>query len=817
MLLRSLLLCAILFPSTVWGVVFQVGPTRTFKKPCEVAKVPTLASGDTIEIDGVDAKGNQIEYIDDFCDWTVPNLTFRGVGSKRPHIRRQSGTLPGGQGIWRPTFQKGTFSTHWFRNLEMSGAQNGENAQPIWAVYTSIVLDNCYFHDNDNGVLYFNEFLPSDQRMYEVVIENSEFTNNGKGDGQTHNVYIGAIRRLIFRYNFSHDSNGGQLLKSRAGESIVQYNRLVDSIDGISNYEADFSNGGRVSFIGNTIFQAKGNASANYHMVIFRPEGDGSPSHPNVQQELSVAHNTFVNGRSEGVFIRYYGTPALTIKNNIFAGPGIILYDQSAQQPAPPDNTYASTIVDAGFLDGPHQNYYLTATSPAIDAGGAEVDPLLVPAYQYLHPGRRQVRPVTGARRDAGAYEYGTKGSASITPPTLSGTGSTGSVTLRWSSGYCEASPIVGYRVYRNDVLLAKVTEFSYTDTTLRPGQPTRYSVVAINQLGKFSVFSNVATLASAKTCQSVGSVGWCQIPNSKLTSVCQPTAGCTNMLDDRAAATYDSTRDRVIQWGGDLGHPGNELYGLNVKTSAVERLNSADPAGGSGESTAGGRPMRRRTFNNLAYLPQTDQLFAFGGTGSFGQSRETWLWSAATDTWTRVQPTGSIPNASWGAAAYNPGDRKVYYVDADCLRRYDPATNTWEQPDRCYGTTSYHYSAVIDSDTKRLYVMGDGDWWYYNIAAGSSFARIPIPATGCREAATKSYPGVAYETKRKRVAIWTGGDSVYLLDPTGTICTTNRLLGGPPTPPNGEVMSRFQYSPMAGGFIALTHSDRDAFFLRLP
>lgn len=816
------------FPSTVHATVFKVGPTRSIVKPCDVLKAsPTLAPGDIIEIDGADAEGKQIEYIDDFCDWRVPNLTFRGVGAKRPHIRRQSANLPDGQGIWRPSFAPGTKSTYTFENLEMSGARSGTNSQPIWPAYTSLVIRSCYFHNNDNGLLMFNEIIPSNQRIYDVLIEKSEFANNGVGGGQTHNVYIGAIRSLTFRYNYSHDSNGGQLLKSRAGVNYVLYNRFVDNINGISNYESDFSNGGRVYYIGNIVYQAQGNSNSNSHILVFRTEGTGaSPtrSYENIFQELYVTNNTFVNGRSDGAFIRYFGTPtALVIKNNIFAGPGTILYDQSSPQPNPKDNVYSSTIAGAGFVDGTSQNYYLTAKSPAIDAGGHAVGSAfgqsLSPDQQYLHLATSQPRPVNEAARDAGAYEYGTKGALGIFPPKISGSSSTSAITLQWSPAYSEEAAISTYQLYKNGALLTKVAALSYTDTTTKPGVANNYYLIAESATAKSSAPSNTVSLASVRPCTgSLGTeTGWCQITNTKMTDVCLPNLRCPYMLADRGGATYDTTRDRLVLWGGSLEHQGNEIYALNAKTLTMTRVNNSDTNLGGSEATPNGRPNRRRTFNNLAYIPDVDKMLVFGGAGGFGHSRETWLWAPSTDTWTLTRAGGTIPTSSWGAAVYNPKDGKVYYVDTTCVRRYNLADNTWEVPAPCQITSGYHYSAVIDPVTQRLYIIGGGDYWYYDISSDSAFKRTEIPATGCREEVKRAaYPGLAYDPKEKQIVIWTGKETVYTLDSTGTTCTAKPYLGGP-TPPYGhEVLSRWQYSPAAGGFFVVTEAGKDAFFLRL-
>ena len=49
---------------------------------------------------------------------------------------------------------------------------------------------NCYFHDNQDGILA-NAVVGSS-----ILIEYSEFYKNGAGDGQSHNMYINGVGLL---------------------------------------------------------------------------------------------------------------------------------------------------------------------------------------------------------------------------------------------------------------------------------------------------------------------------------------------------------------------------------------------------------------------------------------------------------------------------------------------------------------------------------------------------------------------------------------------------------------------------------------------
>ena len=81
-------------------------------------------------------------------------------------------------------------------------------------------MRGCYFHDNEDGI------LTGGGASTEVIVEYSEFADNGNGDGFSHNMYIGHEGRFTLRYSYSHAAKVGHLVKSRAAENYILYNRL---------------------------------------------------------------------------------------------------------------------------------------------------------------------------------------------------------------------------------------------------------------------------------------------------------------------------------------------------------------------------------------------------------------------------------------------------------------------------------------------------------------------------------------------------------------------------------------------------------------
>ncbi len=363
------------------AATLQVGPGKTFATPC--AALAVAADGDTIQIDPV-------LYSGDVCAFSQNNLTIQGVNG-RAHIDANKKSAQN-KGIWVPSG-----SNLLVENIEFSGATStSKNGAGIRAQGVNWTVRNCYFHDNQEGI------LESNIAGSNILIEYSEFARNGYRDGMSHNLYIGHSASLTFRFNYSHDSVVGHLLKSRSAVNYVLYNRLTGE-SGTGSYEIDLPNGGTSYVIGNLIEQ--GTNSQNSTIVTYLEEGVNVM---NPGMDLYVINNSIVNDLSSGTFVNIgtADTVPAVIKNNIFVGPGTL----TNQTGATLANNFSGNplfVNQAGF------DYHLTSGSPAIDAGanpGSANGFSLTPVFEYVHPARGEGRVTTGAAIDIGAYEFGGAG-----------------------------------------------------------------------------------------------------------------------------------------------------------------------------------------------------------------------------------------------------------------------------------------------------------------------------------------------------------------------------------------------------------------------
>lgn len=363
---------------TVW----KVGPQRTYTTPSQVAGL--VANGDVVEIDAADYT--------DCASWNANNLTLKGVGG-RPHIKN---SVCAGKGIWNLNGLNTTIE-----NIEFSGATNpDQNGAGIRGVGGGFTVRNCYFHNNDDGILAFPAG-PLSAGQGEVLVEFCEFYQNGFGDGLSHNLYIGNFQKFTLQFCYVHSAKVGHEVKSRALNNYILYNYITDESSDASR-NIDLPNGGNSFLIGNVIEQ--GSNSANSNIIGYGLEGFSNAALNN----LLVVNNTVVNKRTNGSFIMIEaGTGLLKVVNNIFAGNGTLISGTPGTLDSA-KNLIRTSVASIGFQNPDDEDYELTSSSPAVDEGsapGAFDNFDLTPVYEYVHPSARRDR-LTHSIIDIGSYEY---------------------------------------------------------------------------------------------------------------------------------------------------------------------------------------------------------------------------------------------------------------------------------------------------------------------------------------------------------------------------------------------------------------------------
>jgi len=356
------------------GRVIAVGPARAVKSLAQAARV--AGNGDTLEVDAGD-------YMGDVAVWTQDRLTIRASGGRVRLIA--DGRHVEGKGIW--VVRGGDMQVE---GIDFSGARVvHRNGAGIRFERGRLRLRDCGFFDNENGI------LTAGDPQAELEITGCEFGHNGFGDGYSHNLYVGPIGKLTVSGSYFHHARVGHLLKSRAAENHILYNRLTDEEGGRASYELEFPNGGIARVLGNIIGQ--GTRTENPVLVSYGAEGYLAR-----RNLLYLVNNTLVDDRVEGgVFLALRaGERTLVAINNLLLGSTGL---ESAGAGDYRNNLFVgrSDCVDA---DG--HDYRLRSSSAFVGRalrieaqGGFD----LTPRLDYAHP--RRTRPIAARLLQPGALQ----------------------------------------------------------------------------------------------------------------------------------------------------------------------------------------------------------------------------------------------------------------------------------------------------------------------------------------------------------------------------------------------------------------------------
>jgi hypothetical protein len=325
-----------------------------------------LASdGDVIEVDAG-------EYSNDVAIWNQNDLTIRGVGGRARMI--STGVTAEEKAIWVINGNNITVE-----NIEFSGTHvRDRNGAGIRHQSGRLIIRNSLFTGNEIGL------LSSNNDKSELEIESSEFCGNGgderyKTSDPGHQIYVGTIRRFILQDSYVHHGFFGHLVKSRARENHIYYNRLTDERGGRASYELEFPNGGIAYVVGNIIEQSSD--TDNPTLVAFGLEGYRWP-----RNALYLVHNTLVDELARGGRFVSIASGASTVWliNNLLTGNG--RFDvRSATRAASNYTAKPSELARIQAYD-----YRLKSTSKLIgkatDPG--RVDNVVVrPQREYVSPG----------------------------------------------------------------------------------------------------------------------------------------------------------------------------------------------------------------------------------------------------------------------------------------------------------------------------------------------------------------------------------------------------------------------------------------------
>ena len=355
------------------GRRIEVGPQRAVKTLSEASLL--AKDGDTVEVDAGD-------YLGDVAVWTQNDLTLRAKNGRARLIAQ--GASAESKGIW--VVRGGKVTVEGFDFL--GATVPDRNGAGIRFEKGDLRIENCRFLENENGILTGNV---ADSTL---EILNSEFGNNGFGDGQSHNLYVGAIAMLKVTGSYFHHAKIGHLLKSRAAKNLIFYNRLTDETGGTASYELEFPSGGLAYVVGNVIQQSS--TTENSNVISFGAEGYRSQAN-----RLYLVNNTLVDMRPQGgQFLRVKPGAEVHAINNLLVG-------KSKLEEAGPGDYRNNFNVDLDeFVLAVREDFHLKPGSKLIGKAvtvNAVDGVALRPTAEYKHP--RSIRPLKGGALSPGAMQ----------------------------------------------------------------------------------------------------------------------------------------------------------------------------------------------------------------------------------------------------------------------------------------------------------------------------------------------------------------------------------------------------------------------------
>lgn len=377
-------------------------------------------------------------------------------------------------------------------------------------------------------------------------------------------------------------------------------------------------------------------------------------------------------------------------------------------------------------------------------------------------------------------------------------------------------------------------------------------------------LFGGLDNLAHAGVLDDIQPGYWYEAPNSHMNSVIPTYTQNLNTFYSIMSAwnggAYDTKRDRLLIWGGGhMDYGGNELYAFDINTLTWQRLTNPSPTTLKGQTlntldsnciqtvfdlNCDNTPVSKHSYAGLVYLPNTDQLFQYGGSRWYtgGVDAHAWVFDFATNTW--IQKTDASGTSLTPISTYNPANGHMLSESGTGahVQEFNPINNTWT----IVGTTgdsSFGGVGDIDTNRNKFMVLEHGYLYVYdlNSPGKNGYTRSIVPTYGDNEivALAKSdgaAPGFVYDPIIDKMVAWSGamsqdttnglGDTVYVLD-------LNTLVWKKFTPPTDSVaappkgitqsyyprgtMGRWRYIPSKNIFIGVNDVYDDVFFYRLP
>ena len=303
------------------------------------AAVGAAGSGDTIDV-------NAGSYTDDFLT-IEQNLTLQAVGGEV--VMTEDQEPPDGKAMITEGQPGLSIAINGF---DISGVTVDDgNGAAIRYEGGNLSLSNDFFHNNQDGLLAASD--PNGT----ITIDNSEFSFNGNGEGNTHNIYVNDIALVTITNSYFHDADVGHEIKSRAQDTVIENNRIFDN-NSSASYDIDLPDGGNATITGNQIEQ--GPNTQNPYMITYGVEEDlGAVTNPGT--DVTIANNTIVNDDPGGAMLLNFTDVAPAFTDNSVYG----LTDAQLSPKGPLDEAGTVFLASRPSLDTSSLSFITSSPPPS--------------------------------------------------------------------------------------------------------------------------------------------------------------------------------------------------------------------------------------------------------------------------------------------------------------------------------------------------------------------------------------------------------------------------------------------------------------------
>ncbi|MFA5859295.1 MAG: kelch repeat-containing protein, partial [Elusimicrobiota bacterium] len=182
------------------------------------------------------------------------------------------------------------------------------------------------------------------------------------------------------------------------------------------------------------------------------------------------------------------------------------------------------------------------------------------------------------------------------------------------------------------------------------------------------------------------------------------------------------------------------------------------------------------REYYSMVYDSYNEKTLLFGGWEGVNRYNDTWAYDYAVNTWTGLNPGGSLPPVRYGQSmVYDSNNRQVIlfggsgdsgYLDDTWIYNY--GNNTWTQKFPINKPSArYEHSMVYDPVNKRVLLFGGygssgylKDTWYYDVSGNQWYELNPSSSPQQRYGA-----GMVYDRTTKTSFLLGGYQLGYLDD----------------------------------------------------